>query len=129
MPGVVGITSQRPSEECQCLVRSMVRSMEHESFYTSGTYYVPEMGVYGGWVALEGSFAAGQVFFNEQKDIALLFAGECFPNPESQTRLRKDGDLPTEEKAGWLVHRSSSITFTAKDCRSGLRLSTSCLVV
>jgi asparagine synthase (glutamine-hydrolysing) len=82
----------------------MVRSMEHESFYTSGTYYVPEMGVYGGWVALEGSFAAGQVFFNEQKDIALLFAGECFPNPESQTRLRKDGDSRAEKKAGWLVH-------------------------
>jgi hypothetical protein len=36
MPGIVGIVSQRPSEECKSLVKSMASSMEHESFYDSG---------------------------------------------------------------------------------------------
>ncbi len=69
MPGIVGIISQRPSEECQRLVRSMVASMEHERFYTSGSYFAPEMGIYVGCVAHENTFAAGQVFFNEQQDM------------------------------------------------------------
>ena len=47
----------------------MARSMMHECFYASGTYSVPEMGIYAGWVAHENSFAAAQVFFNERKDI------------------------------------------------------------
>ena len=37
---------------------SMLASMEHKPFYDSGAYFVPEMGVYGGWVAHEDSFAA-----------------------------------------------------------------------
>ena len=89
MPGIAGIISQRSPEECQALVKSMVASMEYEPFYTSGIYTVPEMGVYGGRVAHENSFAAGQVFFNEEKDIALLFSGECFVDPETRTGLRQ----------------------------------------
>jgi len=76
MPGIVGIVSQRPHEECKSLVKSMVSSMEHESFYDSGLYSVPEMGIYAGWVAHENSLAAGQPFFNERGDIVLLFSGE-----------------------------------------------------
>src|SRR5207253_9483247 len=91
MPGLVGIISQRSSEECQDLVTSMARSMMHESFYASGTFSVPEMGVYGGWVAHEDSFAAGQVFFNEQLDIALLFSGECFVAPKILGELEQKG--------------------------------------
>ena len=71
MPGILAIISQRPTEECEGLVKSMASSMEHESFYDSGIYSVPEMGIYAGWVAHENSFSAGQPFFNERKDIAL----------------------------------------------------------
>ena len=58
MPGIVGIISHTRAADCECLVKSMVDSMKHEQFYTSGTYAVPEIGVYSGWVALDGSFAA-----------------------------------------------------------------------
>src|SRR6266700_2404172 len=78
MPGIVGIVSQRPPEECQVLVKSMASSMEHESFYDSGMYSVPEMGIYAGWVAHENSLGAGQPFFNERRDVVLLLSGECF---------------------------------------------------
>jgi asparagine synthase (glutamine-hydrolysing) len=83
MPGIAGIVSRRPSEECNRLVRSMVASMEHEPFYVSGTYAATELGVYGGWVAHEKSFAAGQVFSTTGGDIALLFSGECFGDGET----------------------------------------------
>ena len=104
MPGIVGIISQRPPEECQSLVKSMIHIMEHESFYDSGMYSVPKMGVYAGWVALEGSFAAGQPFFNEQRDVVLLFSGECFADRETRTGLSRDGHERRQATGSWLVH-------------------------
>src|SRR4029453_11827809 len=104
MPGIVGIISQRPAEECQSLVKSMVSSMEHESFYDSGMYSVPEMGIYAGWVAHENSLAAGQPFFNERSDVVLLFSGECFVDPETRTDLRQKGHELGPAAGSWLVH-------------------------
>jgi len=104
MPGIVGMISQRPSEECQRLVTSMACSIMHESFYASGAHSVPEMGVYGGWVAHEHSFAAGQIFFNEQKDIALIFSGECFVDPEMRAGLSGKGHELGESAGSWLAH-------------------------
>ena len=104
MPGIVGIISHRPPEECQDLVASMVGSIEHEPFYASGMYAAPEMGVYGGWVAHENSFAAGQIFFNERKDIALLFSGECFADPETGAELRRKGHELAEAAGSWMIH-------------------------
>ncbi len=78
MPGIAGIISRRSSEECQHLVNAMIAAMKYEQFYVSGTCFVPEIGVYGGWVAHEGSFAARQSAGTQQNDVTLLFSGECF---------------------------------------------------
>jgi asparagine synthase (glutamine-hydrolysing) len=104
MPGIVGIVSQRPAEECQSLVKSMASSMEHESFYDSGLYSVPDIGIYAGWVAHTNSFVAAQPFFNERKDIALLLSGECFVDPETRTGLRQKGHELGSAAGSWLVH-------------------------
>src|SRR6266487_6190478 len=88
MPGIVGIVSQRPFEECQSLVKAMVSPMKHESFYDSGVYSVPEVGIYAGCVAHENSFGAGQPFFNERRDVVLLLSGECFVRPALRTTLQ-----------------------------------------
>jgi asparagine synthase (glutamine-hydrolysing) len=103
MPGISGIISRRPVEDCQRAAVAMVRSMEHEPFYTSGTHFVPELGVYAGWTAHENSFAAGQVFLNEQRDIALLLSGECFVDQEARSALKRRGHC-LEESNNWLVH-------------------------
>ena len=84
MPGIAGIISNRPSEECQRLVRAMIDCMQYEPFYVSGTCCVPDLGVHGGWVADDGSFAArqsacGERNDGERNDVDLLFSGECFP--------------------------------------------------
>ena len=104
MPGIVGIISERPSVECESLVKSMASSMEHQSFYDSGMYSAPELGIYGGWVAHENSLAAGQPFFNERGDVALLFSGECFVDPETRTGLRQKGHELGQAAGSWLVH-------------------------
>jgi asparagine synthase (glutamine-hydrolysing) len=104
MPGIVGIVSQRPARVCEAIVRSMVSSMQHESFYVCGTYLADEMGVYAGWVAHENSFAVSQVFFNEQKDIALIFAGDCFADAETRAGLHQKGHILGKNRGDWLVH-------------------------
>jgi asparagine synthase (glutamine-hydrolysing) len=82
----------------------MISCMEYETFYVSGTHFVPEMGIYAGWVALEESFAAQQVFTNKHNNVALLFAGECLPHSESQARVRRNGDARSEKEADSPVH-------------------------
>jgi asparagine synthase (glutamine-hydrolysing) len=104
MPGIAGIISLRPADHCQRLVESMVASMKHERFYTSGMYAAPNIGVFGGWVAHQDSFADGQVFLNEQKDVALIFSGECFYDRQVRSELIQKGHNVEENKAGWLVH-------------------------
>jgi asparagine synthase (glutamine-hydrolysing) len=103
MPGIVGVISQKSAEECASLVGSMLSSVQHEDCCASGTYFLEEMGVYAGWIAHEESFAAGQVFVNEQHDIALIFSGECFPDPETCSDLRQKGHR-LENSNDWLVH-------------------------
>ena len=99
MPGIVGIVSQKPADECELLVRRMVASIKHERFDTSGIYAASDMGIYGGWVAHENSFAAAQVFFNERKDIALLFSGEGFMDPPSAWRQSPASNPRSSEAA------------------------------
>jgi asparagine synthase (glutamine-hydrolysing) len=67
-------------------------------------YVAPEMGIYGGWVAHEHSFAAGQVFVNEQQDVALLFSGECFLDPQTRIKLGQKGHRVEGDGANWLIH-------------------------
>jgi asparagine synthase (glutamine-hydrolysing) len=78
MPGIAGIISRKPATENARLVKTMIATMRHESFYVAGDFIASELGVCAGWVAHEISFAAKQVFQNEQKDITLIFSGECF---------------------------------------------------
>ena len=104
MPGIVGIISDRPPTDCEALVRTMLRSMDYEQFYASGTYAIPELRVYAGWISQEASFAAKQPFFNETRDIVLLFSGECFIDPEVETALVRNGHKFSTNGADWLVH-------------------------
>src|SRR5256885_1634514 len=104
MPGIVGIVSSRPPRECQNLVESMANTLRHESFYDSGVYSAPEIGIYAGWVAHESSFCARQPFFNERRDVVLLFSGECFADGGTRSGLRQKGHELGHAAGSWLVH-------------------------
>ena len=104
MPGIVGIISDRPAAECQLRVNDMLASMKHHRSYVCGTQSVPEFGVYAGWIAHEGSFSANQPFSNETGDIVLLFAGECFIDPDARRTLARNGHNFADNAADWIVH-------------------------
>src|SRR6266513_212223 len=104
MPGIVGIISRKSNRVCEKVARSMVAIMQHEAFYNSGSFSEPEFGVYVGWVAHESSFAAKQPFFNEQKDVALFFSGECFHELAASNKLGVNDDEIAEKKRVCLVN-------------------------
>jgi asparagine synthase (glutamine-hydrolysing) len=77
MPGIVGIVSDRPAEECQRLVAAMLACLRHERFYKFGTRKIPELGLYAGWTAHPGSFAHLECSRETQSDVSAILAGEC----------------------------------------------------
>jgi asparagine synthase (glutamine-hydrolysing) len=105
MPGISGIITRRLAvEENARAVKAMIAVMDNEPFYASGTHSIPEMGIYAGWVAHENSFAAEQIFLNEQQDVVLFFSGECFLDAETGVDLRRNGHAIGASPASWLVH-------------------------
>src|SRR5438477_770233 len=104
MPGIVGIISQRPSQEYQALVKSMVKCLIHEPFYTDGTYINQEIGLWSGWTCHEGAFADCLPIWNEKKDICLLFSGEDFADQTDVDALRMRGHEFGSGDASYLVH-------------------------
>lgn len=105
MPGLVGIISKRPKSWAEDSVCVMLKTMLHEPFYTSGVWSDASFGVYAGWVARSGSFAAEMPAQNERQDVTLLFSGEEFPEPGTIESLKKKGHQIAGGRASYLVHR------------------------
>jgi asparagine synthase (glutamine-hydrolysing) len=105
LPGLVGIITKRPRAVAERELRQMLGSMLHEAFYISGMWSDPTLGVYAGWVARRGSFAAEMPARNEQEDVTLLFSGEEFSQPGTVDSLRAKGHLIGQDGPSYLVHR------------------------
>jgi asparagine synthase (glutamine-hydrolysing) len=105
MPGLVGIITKRPKPWAEETLCTMLKSMLHEPFYTSGVWGDASLGVYVGWVARRGAFAEAMPVHNERGDVTLVFSGEEFPAPGTHQGLRSQGhDVPTKGPS-YLVHR------------------------
>jgi asparagine synthase (glutamine-hydrolysing) len=105
LPGIVGIVTNRPRAAAESELNQMLESLRHESFYTAGTWSDPAQGIYVGWVAREGSFAAPMPLQNERGDITLVFSGEEFPEPGTIAALRAAGHAVAPDGPSYLVHR------------------------
>lgn len=105
MPGIVGIITKRPQATVQDELCQMLSTMRHETFYTSGTWSDASQGMYVGWVARRGSFAANMPVENERADVALIYSGEEFPEPGKVEELRAKGHVFTGDGSAYLVHR------------------------
>src|SRR5438105_12360706 len=103
MPGIAGLISQRPPGECERLVEQMIASMQHEKFYTSGTYSAPDLGAFAGWVAIEDSFAQKQPIVNERGDVAFVVAGECYSDSVARARIKERNHRFADNNASWLA--------------------------
>lgn len=103
MPGIVGLVSDKPRQQCQRLVDRMVAAMLHESFYVSGTYSAPATPFYGGWVAHDSSVAARQPFIGDNGHVILLLAGELFNEVGVSFITHPDGSREVETAPDHLV--------------------------
>ena len=104
MSAIAGVINRKHTAGCERAVKDMVAVMRHESFYTTGTFYDPELEVFVGWVAHENSFADRQAFQNEHKDITLVFSGECFVDAKTKNQLKQNGHSFSETGGDCLVH-------------------------
>lgn len=96
MPGIAGIITRHPTAETRQAVQRMGDCLRHEDFYVGGFHTEGELGVCAAWTAFARSPAAGQVFQNEPKDIALLLAGECSVVEGGKTGLRGPERAPAD---------------------------------
>lgn len=104
MPGIVGLITTLPRERAVRQVGQMVASMCHESFYRIGTWCDESLGVYVGWADRGGAATSGLPLFNERGDVALMFSGEEFPDPETAGWLKRRGHEFDPEGQQYLVH-------------------------
>ncbi len=106
MPGIVGLITKMGRQDAEAQLRSMVRALQHESFYVSGTCIDEHQSLYIGWVARKGSFADTMPLHNEQGDLTLVFSGEDYPDPGAESRLRDRGHSFDPGTASYLVHQA-----------------------
>ena len=59
MPGIVGLITKIPRERAERELLRMVKALQHETFYETGTWIDESLGVYVGWVAQKNSFSDG----------------------------------------------------------------------
>src|SRR6478736_10363962 len=92
----------RPWAEARLL--RMLETVQHESFYVSGTWIDESLGVYAGWVARKGSFADSMPVQNERKDVTLIFSGEDYPAQDTRANLKQRGHDFEQNGPSYLVH-------------------------
>jgi asparagine synthase (glutamine-hydrolysing) len=79
VPGIVGLITDNPDQEAaKRQVSRMVQTMLHHPSYARGTYSVPELGCYLGWVAHAGAYSDCNPVVDDRGDVALIFSGEHF---------------------------------------------------
>lgn len=104
MPGIVGLLTKMPREWAALELRRMVETLQHESFYRTGTWTDESSGTYVGWVTRKGSFSDGMPLQNECGDVVLVFSGEDFPEPGTARRLKEHGHRFDAQGPSYLVH-------------------------
>jgi asparagine synthase (glutamine-hydrolysing) len=104
MPGIAGIIKSSSEDNTEKTIKTMIKCMMHEKFYTSGTYKNEKVGILVGWVLHKDSFSDCLPIWNESKDICLVFSGENFIDTSEILNLKKKGHYFETDSAGYLIH-------------------------
>jgi len=78
MPGIAGILNQEAA--CPSLIGRMLHPMLHGATFKSGTLGLPQLRASVGWTCRPASFADALPVWNAERNVCLIFAGECFGN-------------------------------------------------
>jgi asparagine synthase (glutamine-hydrolysing) len=104
MPGIAGMIGAGPPEERSCALARMMLCMKQDAFCTGGSLSNQDLGLWIGWIRREGSSSHCLPWWNETKDICMVFIGENFPEQSDIARLRSRGHRFRSEDASYLVH-------------------------
>jgi asparagine synthase (glutamine-hydrolysing) len=104
MPGIAGIITKMSRSRAEIQLARMIGSLNHEAFYTTGTWEDDASGVYVGWTAQEESFSHGMPVRNERGDVVLVFSGEEYRGPGEAQRLKARGHDFDWIGPSYLVH-------------------------
>src|SRR5712671_2050645 len=104
MPGIFGLITKMPREWAEPQLLRMLKALQHESFYTTGTWIDEPSGIYAGWTAHENSFSDGMPIRNERGDVVLIFSGEEFPDSGTIRRLHARGHVLDGTGPSYLAH-------------------------
>jgi asparagine synthase (glutamine-hydrolysing) len=104
MPGIFGLITKKPRGEAEAELLQMSQALRSEPFYARGTWVDESLGVYVGWTALKESFSGSMPLGNERGDIAMVFSGEDYPDPDIAHRLKAGGHRFDGSGPSYLVH-------------------------
>lgn len=104
MPGIFGLITRKPANAAQAELEGMMAAARHAPNHMAGTHVEESLGLYVGWTARRGSFAARMPQWNESGDWCLIFAGEHYARPEDVRSLKARGHTFNPEGADYLVH-------------------------
>ncbi len=100
MPGIVGLITKMPRACAEAQLRRMLKTVCHETFYSSGTWVDESLGIYVGWSALKGSFSDGMPLRSSQGNVCLVFSGQEYSDRRA-AHCGMNGAGPTE--SGYLI--------------------------
>src|SRR5579862_3508220 len=104
MPGIAAIIGVQPLQRVETEVGLMINSMNHEQFYTSGSYVNSALGMAVGWANHTGSFCDCLPIWNEAKNVCLIFTGQDFADQKLIDDLKSTGHVFDPANASRLVH-------------------------
>jgi asparagine synthase (glutamine-hydrolysing) len=104
MPGICGIISKKSSEKSKQDILKMLNCLLHEDFYSSGTYFNEEIGIFLGWTCHKESFSDCMPVINEKKDLVMVFFGEDFCEKDVFTYLKSKNHKFDKYNASYLIH-------------------------
>lgn len=105
MPGIVGLLVREVTGEEERMLKSMVGCMLHEPFYTHGTFFSPEHGLFMGYAAIQGSVSDCMPIWNETRTLALFLIGETYVDRGVIANLAHQAHVFNPDDASYLVHQ------------------------
>lgn len=107
MPGFAGFIAKRRTEDLDLRLNRMLAPLRHEAHYQLGKYSAPDLGLWVAWTT-HGSGATAkacpQPFWNETRDVGIIFRGDLPLDAPHLQELRSRGHAEIQTDASALVH-------------------------
>jgi asparagine synthase (glutamine-hydrolysing) len=82
--------------EAELQLERMLKSIQHENSYSSGTWADESLGVYVGWTVARHAFCDGMPLYNEGEGVCLVFSGEDYSDWRTSAKGDRSADGAVE---------------------------------